>query len=124
VRVISPQATGAPDIFWFAKIAGPVARMQDLHSQAVSFSTRGSLSNFILLTPFQEAGVDDARLVSIGAADNGYPVQRPSSMPCGALFRSPYSILSRAKSGSSRAAMIHRECTMRRFGSTPSTRTF
>jgi NitT/TauT family transport system substrate-binding protein len=73
VRVISPQATGAPDIFWFAKIAGPVARMQDLHGQAVSFSTPGSLSNFILLTLLQEAGVDDARLVPIGAADNGYP---------------------------------------------------
>jgi NitT/TauT family transport system substrate-binding protein len=73
VRVISPQSTGAPDIFWFAKIAGPVARMQDLHGQAVSFSTRGSLSNFILLTLLQEAGVDDARLVPIGAADNGYP---------------------------------------------------
>jgi NitT/TauT family transport system substrate-binding protein len=73
VRVISPQATGAPDIFWFAKIAGPVARMQDLHGQTVSFSTPGSLSNFILLTLLQEAGVDDARLVPIGAADNGYP---------------------------------------------------
>jgi NitT/TauT family transport system substrate-binding protein len=24
VRIISPQTTGAPDIFWFAKIAGPV----------------------------------------------------------------------------------------------------
>jgi NitT/TauT family transport system substrate-binding protein len=73
VRVISPQATGAPDIFWFAKIAGPVARMQDLHSQAVSFSTPGSLSHFILLTLLQEAGVDDAKLVPIGAAHNGYP---------------------------------------------------
>jgi hypothetical protein len=44
VKVISSQAAGAPDIFWFAKIAGPVASMQDLHGQAVSFSTRGSLS--------------------------------------------------------------------------------
>jgi NitT/TauT family transport system substrate-binding protein len=72
LKIISPEATGAPDIFWFAKVGGPVARMTDLHGQAVGFSAPGSLSNFILLTLLEEAGVDDARLVPIGAADNGY----------------------------------------------------
>jgi hypothetical protein len=42
IYVADEAATGAPDIFWFAKIAGPVARMQDLHGQAVSFYTPGS----------------------------------------------------------------------------------
>jgi NitT/TauT family transport system substrate-binding protein len=74
IRIISPEATGAPDIFWFAKIAGPVASMKDLHGGAVGFSAPGSLSNFILLTLLKEAGVEDARLVPIGAADKGYPL--------------------------------------------------
>jgi NitT/TauT family transport system substrate-binding protein len=72
LKIISPEATGAPDIFWFAKVGGPVASMTDLHGQAIGFSAPGSLSNFILLTLLEEAGVDDARLVPIGAADNGY----------------------------------------------------
>ena len=74
VRIISPEATGAPDIFWFAKMGGSVASITDLHGQAVGFSAPGSLSNFILLTLLEEAGVDDARLVPIGAADDGYPL--------------------------------------------------
>jgi NitT/TauT family transport system substrate-binding protein len=74
IRIISPEATGAPDIFWYAKIAGPVAGMKDLHGGAVGFSAPGSLSNFILLTLLKEAGVGDAKLVPIGAADKGYPL--------------------------------------------------
>jgi len=27
IRIISPEATGAPDIFWFAKMGGSVASM-------------------------------------------------------------------------------------------------
>ena len=72
IRIISPEATGVPDIFWFAKLGGPVASMTDLHGQAVGFSAPGSLSDFILLKLLEEAGVDDARLVPIGAADKGY----------------------------------------------------
>ena len=44
VRIISPKSTGAPDVFWFAKIAGPVASMGDLHGQAVGYSAPGSLT--------------------------------------------------------------------------------
>jgi ABC-type nitrate/sulfonate/bicarbonate transport system substrate-binding protein len=71
IRIISPEATGAPDIFWFAKIAGPIGSMQDLHGQSVGFAAPGSLSHFVLLTLLKEAGVDDARLVPTGTADNG-----------------------------------------------------
>ena len=74
LRIISPEATGAPDVFWFAKMGGPVASITDLHGQTVGFSAPGSLSNFILLTRLKEAGIDDVRLVPIGAADNGYPL--------------------------------------------------
>jgi NitT/TauT family transport system substrate-binding protein len=37
VRIISPESTGAPDLFWYAKIAGPIASMVDLHGQSVGF---------------------------------------------------------------------------------------
>jgi NitT/TauT family transport system substrate-binding protein len=73
VKIISPQSTGAPDIFWFAKIAGPVASVGDLQGQAVGYSAPGSLTDFILRTLLKEAGVDDARLVAVGPADSGYP---------------------------------------------------
>ena len=74
LKIISPEATGAPDIFWFAKVGGPVARMTDLHGQAVGFSAPGSLSNFILLTLLEEAGVDDA-----SPASNGREATSPAS---------------------------------------------
>jgi len=73
VKIISPESTGAPDVFWFAKIAGPVASMGDLHGQAVGYSSTGSLTDFILRTLLEEAGVDDARLVAVGPAASGYP---------------------------------------------------
>lgn len=73
IRIISPESTGAPDIFWFGKIAGPVASVRDLHGQAVGYSAPGSLTYFILRTLLKEAGVDDARLVPVGPAATGYP---------------------------------------------------
>lgn len=73
IKIISPQSTGAPDIFWFAKIAGPVASARDLHGQAVGYSAPGSRTYFILRTLLKEAGVDDARLIAVGPAASGYP---------------------------------------------------
>jgi NitT/TauT family transport system substrate-binding protein len=71
IKVISPQETGAPDIFWVAKMDTAVTSMRDLHGQAVGFSAPGSLDHLVLLTLLREAGVDDARLLPIGYADNG-----------------------------------------------------
>ena len=73
VKIISPASTGAPDVFWFAKVAGPVAGVGDLHGQAVGYSAPGSLTDFILRTLLKEAGVDDATLVAVGPAASGYP---------------------------------------------------
>jgi ABC-type nitrate/sulfonate/bicarbonate transport system substrate-binding protein len=73
VKIISPESTGAPDVFWFGKIAGPVASASDLPGQAVGYSAPGSLTYFILRTLLKEAGVDDARLVAVGPATSGYP---------------------------------------------------
>jgi len=74
IKIISPEATGAPDIFWFSRSGGSIHGMQDLHGQSVGFSVPGSLSHFVLLTLLKEAGVEDARLVPIGFADNGLPM--------------------------------------------------
>lgn len=73
IRIISPESTGRPDIFWFAKIVGAVASMRDLHGQAVGYSNPGSVDYLILRTLLKEAGVDDARLVPVGSAGAGYP---------------------------------------------------
>ena len=73
IRIISPESTGAPDIFWFAKIAGPIGHMEDLHGQPVGYSRPGALSYFMLRTLLQKAGVQDANLVPVGSADVGYP---------------------------------------------------
>jgi NitT/TauT family transport system substrate-binding protein len=73
VKIISPESTGAADVFWFGKIAGPVASVGDLHGQAVGYCAPGSPTYFILRTLLREAGVDDARLVAIGPAASGYP---------------------------------------------------
>jgi NitT/TauT family transport system substrate-binding protein len=73
IRIISPEATGAPDMFWYAKAGGPVKSLKDLHGKSVSFSNPGSSSNLILLTLLKENGVTDAKTVAIGAAPNGIP---------------------------------------------------
>ena len=73
VKIISPESTGAPDVFWYGKIAGPVASVGDLHGQAVGYSAPGSLTYSILRTLLKEAGVNDARLVAVGPAASGYP---------------------------------------------------
>jgi NitT/TauT family transport system substrate-binding protein len=73
VRIISAEATGAPDMFWYAKASSGVKTMKDLHGKTVGFSNPGSSSNLILLTLLKEADVTDAKMVPVGAAANGLP---------------------------------------------------
>jgi NitT/TauT family transport system substrate-binding protein len=73
VRIVSPEATGAPDIFWYVKADSPIKSMKDLHGKSVGFSNPGSSSNLVLLTLLKEAGVSDAKTVPVGAAPNGLP---------------------------------------------------
>jgi NitT/TauT family transport system substrate-binding protein len=74
IKIISPESTGAPDIFWFARAGGPIRSMRDLHGQPVGFEGSGTLSYFVLMALLKEAGVGDARLVPTGPADNGIPM--------------------------------------------------
>ena len=35
IKIISPEATGAPDIFWFSRAGGPIHRIEDLHGSII-----------------------------------------------------------------------------------------
>lgn len=74
IKIISTEATGAPDIFWFARTGGPIRRMEDLHGQPVGYGEPASLSYSVLVALLQQAEVKDARLVPTGTADNGIPM--------------------------------------------------
>ncbi len=74
VRVISPASTGAPEVFWYAKAGSGIASLKDAHGKSVGFSNPGSSSNLILLQLLKEAGVTDAKLVPVGASQNGMPM--------------------------------------------------
>jgi NitT/TauT family transport system substrate-binding protein len=74
VRVISPASTGAPEVFWYAKAGSGIASLKDAHGKSVGFSNPGSSSNLILLQLLKEAGVTDAKLVPVGASQNGLPM--------------------------------------------------
>lgn len=91
VRIISPESTGAPDLFWTAKIAGAIASMSDLHGKSVSYSRAGSASYFILLDLLRDAGVNDATLMPIanpfaGTVEViGFQIDASWSMPPAAI---------------------------------------
>jgi len=74
VRIISPAATGAAEVFWYVKAGSPIKSLKDAHGKSVGFSNPGSSSNLILLQLLKEAGVGDAKLVPVGASPNGMPM--------------------------------------------------
>jgi NitT/TauT family transport system substrate-binding protein len=74
VRIISPASTGAPEVFWYSKAGSGLASLKDAHGKSVGFSNPGSSSNLILLQLLKEAGVTDAKLVPVGASQNGLPM--------------------------------------------------
>jgi NitT/TauT family transport system substrate-binding protein len=74
VRVISPASTGAPEVFWYAKAESGITSLKQAHGKSAGFSNPGSSSNLILLQLLKEAGVADAKLVPVGASQNGLPM--------------------------------------------------
>jgi NitT/TauT family transport system substrate-binding protein len=74
VRIISPAATGAAEVYWYVKAGSPIKSLKDAHGKSVGFSNPGSSSNLILLQLLKEAGVGDAKLVPVGASPNGMPM--------------------------------------------------
>jgi len=74
VRIISPAATGAAEVFWYVKAGSPITSLKQAHGKSVGFSNQGSSSNLIILQLLKEAGVEDAKPTPVGASPNGMPM--------------------------------------------------
>jgi NitT/TauT family transport system substrate-binding protein len=49
VKIISSEATGAPDAFWYARSESGIKSIKDTNGKTVAFSSPGSSTNLILL---------------------------------------------------------------------------
>jgi NitT/TauT family transport system substrate-binding protein len=67
VRIISAEATGAPDAFWYARPESGIRGLADTAGKTVAFSSPGSSTNLILLQLIQQARVA-AKMVATGGA--------------------------------------------------------
>jgi NitT/TauT family transport system substrate-binding protein len=67
VRIISAEATGAPDAFWYARPESGIRSLADTAGKTVAFSSPGSSTNLILLQLIQQAKVA-AKMVATGGA--------------------------------------------------------
>ncbi len=67
VKIISAEATGAADAFWYARPDSGITRLADTNGKTVAFSSPGSSTNLILLQLVNQAKVTP-RLVATGGA--------------------------------------------------------
>src|SRR5258707_1655741 len=67
VKIISAEATGAADAFWYARPDSGITRLADTNGKTVAFSSPGSSSNLILLQLVSQAKVTP-KLVATGGA--------------------------------------------------------
>jgi len=66
LRVISANATGAPEIYWYAKASSGIKSLKDAAGKTVSFSENGSSSNLVLLALLEHNHVTAKTLASGG----------------------------------------------------------
>ncbi len=67
VRIISAEATGAAEAFWYARPESGIKRLADTNGKTVAFSSPGSSTNLILLQLVNQAKVAP-KLVATGGA--------------------------------------------------------
>jgi len=67
VKIISAEATGAADAFWYARPDSGITRLADTSGKTVAFSSPGSSTNLILLQLVNQAKVTP-KLVATGGA--------------------------------------------------------
>jgi NitT/TauT family transport system substrate-binding protein len=67
VRIISAEATGAAEAFWYARPDSGINRLADTNGKTVAFSSPGSSTNLILLQLINQAKVAP-KLVPTGGA--------------------------------------------------------
>jgi NitT/TauT family transport system substrate-binding protein len=67
VKIISAEATGAADAFWYARPESGIRRLADTNGKTVAYSSSGSSTNLILLQLVSQAKVAP-KLVAAGGA--------------------------------------------------------
>jgi NitT/TauT family transport system substrate-binding protein len=67
VKIISAEATGAPDAFWYARPESGIKSIKDTNGKTVAFSSPGSSTNLILLQLVAQEKVTP-KLVGTGGA--------------------------------------------------------
>jgi NitT/TauT family transport system substrate-binding protein len=67
VRIISAEATGAAEAFWYARPESGIKRLADTNGKTVAYSSPGSSTNLILLQLVSQAKVAP-KLVATGGA--------------------------------------------------------
>lgn len=65
LRVISPNSTGAPDLFWYATTKSGIKTLKGAAGKTIAFSENGSSSNLVLLALLQQEHVS-AKTVAAG----------------------------------------------------------
>jgi len=71
IRVITSEATGAPDAFWYARVESGIKSMKDTNGRTVAFSSPGSSTNLVLLQLIKAAGASP-KIVATGGAPGTY----------------------------------------------------
>src|SRR5215467_8775006 len=66
-KIISAEATGAAEAFWYARPDSGITRLADTNGKTVAFSSPGSSTNLILLQLVNQAKVTP-KLVATGGA--------------------------------------------------------
>jgi len=49
IKVISAEATGAPELYWYVKANSPIKSLKDAAGKSMAYSANGSTSNLMLL---------------------------------------------------------------------------
>ena len=71
VRVISAEATGAAEAFWYARTESGIKSLKDTSGKTVAFSSPGSSTNLVLLQLVKAAGASP-NMVPTGGAPATY----------------------------------------------------
>jgi NitT/TauT family transport system substrate-binding protein len=67
VKIISAEATGAPDAFWYVRADSGIKSIRDTNGKTVAFSSPGSSTNLIMLQLINQEKVTP-KLVATGGA--------------------------------------------------------
>ncbi|MBN8965394.1 MAG: ABC transporter substrate-binding protein, partial [Rhizobiales bacterium] len=71
VRVITAEATGAAEAFWYARTGTGIHSLKDTNGKTVAFSSPGSSTNLVLLQLVKAAGASP-KMVPTGGAPATY----------------------------------------------------